>query len=398
MVLLRRLRGLCRCIGRLRHTIMGRGRRLLSRSAICVLLACIGRILVEVTERQKVGSLRHELHDAVKLRLQQLLPLPVLYRPAKLADVIGEGEGNRRVVWRNLLRILVDVERRGNLRTAQEALVPAVVDDDVLGTEEEEIIENLHLDLAVELRRLCGHARYLDDLYGAELLCIELRSNLGMLLLEVHEDEAAVEQRIAGACVIEHIDLLLRADHVEEVITDHLTILIVVVERMLLVGDEKRRLEEKRLLEVQLLQHIRLQCRLIYERAHLVLPLRCQRIRKNRRLRLRSGRCGSCGRSGISGVGSLGSMFSISSIYGARGCRRIFTARGCVRTRSSCARCRRRRLARLLHEHIDRRDHRPVHLRMVRTLTCHRLVMLLLLLLLYLLLGLGLPLTSKKIK
>ena len=115
-------------------------------------------------------------------------------------------------------------------------------------------------------------------------------------------------------------------------ITDHLTILIVVVKRMLLVGDEKGRLEEKRLLEIQLLQHIRLQCRLIHERAHLVLPLRRQRIRKNRRLRLRSGRCGSCGRSGIFGVGSLGSMLSISCIYGARRCRRIFTARGCVRT------------------------------------------------------------------
>ena len=329
MVLLRSFCGLRSGIGRLRHTIMGRGRRLLCRSAIYCLVACIGRILVEVTERQEVGALRHELHDGVKLRLQQLLPLPVLYRPAELADVISEGEGNRRVVWWNLLRILVDVERRGDLRTAQEALVPAVVDDDVLGPEEEKIIENLHLDLTVVLRRLCGHARYLDDLHGAELLCIELCGDLCMLFVEVHEDEAAVEQRIAGACVIEHVDFFLRADHVEEVITDHLTVLIVVVEWMLLVCDEKRRLEEKRLLEIQLLQHIRLQCRLIYERAHLVLPLRCQRIRKNRRLRLRSGRCG---RSSIFGAGSLSSMFNISCIYGARRCRRIFTACGCVRT------------------------------------------------------------------
>ena len=406
MVLLRCFRGLGRCIGRLRHAIMRRRRRLLCRSAICCLVACIGRILVEVTERQEVGALRHELHDGVELRLQQLLPLPVLYRPAELADVIGEGEGNRRVIWRDLLRILVDVERRGDLRTAQEALVPAVVDDDILGPEEEKIIENLHLDLTVELRRLCGHARHLDDLHRTHLLRIELRGDLCMLLIEVHQDEAAVEQRIAGACVIEHIDLLLRADHIEEVITNHLTVLIVVVERMLLVCDEQRRLEEQRLLEVQLLQHIRLQCRLIDERAHLVLPLRCQRIRKNRRLRLRRGRCGS---SGVFGAGSLGSMFSISCICGARRCSgsirrcarsscRSFSASSCRACACSSCALRRRYLARLLHEHVDRRDHRPVHLRMLLPLTRHRLIMLLLLLLLYLLLGLRLTLTSKKIK
>ena len=396
MVLLRSFCGLCSGIGRLRHAIMGRGRRLLCRCAIGCLVACIGSILVEVTERQEVGPLRHEFHDGVELRLQQLLPLSVLYRPAELADVISEGEGNRRVVWRNLLRVLVDVERCRDLGTAQEALVPAVVDDDILGSEKEEIIENFHLDLTVVLRRLCGHTRHLDDLHGTHLLGIELRGDLGMLLLEVHEDEAAVEQRIAGACIIEHVDLLLRTDHVEEVITDHLTVLIVVVERMLLMGDEKRRLKEQRLLKVQILQHIRLQCRLIYERAHLVLPLRCQRIRKNRRLRLRSSWCSR-------GILALCGGIGISCICAVRSSCRIFTARGCVCaclgcSCRRCARCRRRRIARLLHEHIDRRDHRPVHLRMVRTLTRHRLIMLLLLLLLYLLLGLRLPLTSKKIK
>ena len=227
-----------------------------------------------------------------------------------------------------------------------------------------------------------------------------------MLFIEVHEDEAAVEQRIAGACVIEHVDLLLRADHIEEVITDHLTVLIVVVERMLLMRDEKRRLEEQRLLEIQLLQHIRLNRRLINERAHLVLPLRCQRIRKNRRLRLRSGSCvcslGSIlGSSCICAVCSRGSIFCLSCIFRVRSS--ILTACSCVRACLSCscrrcARCRRRRLTRLLHEHIDRRDHRPVHLRMLLPLTCHRLIMLLLLLLLYLLLGLRLALTTKKIK
>ena len=99
-----------------------------------------------------------------------------------------------------------------------------------------------------------------------------------MLLVEVHLNVASVQKWVAGSCIINNVKLLCGTNHVEELVTDLLVILLVILKSLHSVGGYHSYFKEKDFLKTQILKHIRCEFRLINEPSYLILTLICERI------------------------------------------------------------------------------------------------------------------------